>query len=299
MRRPGIGTVRPEAGNFVLGSARTVIWNLFLIGVGSILVAIAINGVLIPHHFLSGGLAGVVLGINYMFPQIPVSVCYFALNIPIFIAGWKFVGKRFFWYSVIGMLALTAALEWVQITLPVHDNILAAILGGIIMGVGSGGMLQSRGSGGGLDIVSVVLLNRFSIGVGNTYLGANIIILTIATFMVSLDATLYTLIYMFVGSKVIDLVLTGLSRRKVLLIISPEWKKISREILRKVNRGVTHLQGQGGYTGREEKVLYTVVTMRELSRVKNVIRQIDPNAFVVINNTQEVMGQRIGNQPHW
>ncbi|MFW5636298.1 MAG: YitT family protein, partial [Thermodesulfobacteriota bacterium] len=116
---------------------------------------------------------------------------------------------------------------------------------------------------------------------------------------VSLEAALYTLIYMYVSSQMIEIILTGLSQRKVVLVISQNWKEISDQILHRINRGVTLLHGQGGYSGKEEKILYTVITMRELPRVKDLIRSIDPNAFVVIYNTMEVMGQRIGNQPHW
>lgn len=97
----------------------------------------------------------------------------------------------------------------------------------------------------------------------------------------------------------INLVVTGLSQRKAVYIISPHWEEISREIQEKVNRGVTILGGRGGYTGREQQILYTVVTFRELVRLKRMISGIDSNAFVVVTDTLEVMGQRIGNQPQW
>ncbi len=276
-----------------------ILRNLFLLFTGGVLIAIAVNGILIPQQFLSGGLVGLVLCLKHFLPEIPVAGTYLAMNIPIFIMGWKFVGKRFFCYSIVGMSILTATFEWVQIVLPIHDKILSAILAGIFMGGGSGVVLRSKGSGGGTDILSVILLNRFSIKIGSTFLAFNVVILLIAALTVSLDAALYTLIYMYVTSQVVEIVLTGLSQRKVVLIISPHWEEISRQILFKINRGVTRIPGEGGYTGKEEKILYTVVTMREVPRVKEMIRNIDPNAFVVIYNTMEVMGWRIGNQPHW
>lgn len=283
----------------VFGSLKDFAWNLLLIVVGSCISALAINGILLPQKFLSGGLTGIVLGIKFLFPAASVSVLYFALNIPIFMLGSKMVGRRFFWYSVIGVVVLSVALYFIKIELPVQDKILAAILAGIIVGVGAGIVLRSRGSGGGLDVLSVILLNKFSLRIGNTFLGVNIVILMVAAILVSLDAALYTLIYMYVSSQIIEIILTGLSQRKVVLVISQNWKDISDQILHRINRGVTLLHGQGGYSGKEEKILYTVITMRELPRVKGIIRSIDPNAFVVIYNTMEVMGQRIGNQPHW
>ncbi|MFP4348094.1 MAG: YitT family protein [Thermodesulfobacteriota bacterium] len=283
----------------VFGSLKEFSWNMLLIIVGSCISALAINGILLPQKFLSGGLTGIVLGIKFLFPAASVSVLYFVLNIPIFMLGSKMVGRRFFWYSVIGVVVLSAALYFIKIELPVQDKILAAILAGIIVGVGAGIVLRSRGSGGGLDVLSVILLNKFSLRIGNTFLGVNIVILSVAAILVSLDAALYTLIYMYVSSQMIEIILTGLSQRKVVLVISQNWKEISDQILHRINRGVTLLHGQGGYSGKEEKILYTVITMRELPRVKDLIRSIDPNAFVVIYNTMEVMGQRIGNQPHW
>lgn len=283
----------------VFGSFKEICWNMLLIVVGSCVSALAINGILLPQKFMSGGLTGIVLGIKFLIPSTSVSVLYFVLNIPIFMLGSKFVGRRFFWHSVIGVLVLTVALYYIKVQLPVQDKILAAILAGIIVGAGAGIVLRSRGSGGGLDVLSVILLNKFSLRIGNTYLGVNVVILSVAAILVSLDAALYTLIYMYVSSQVIEIILTGLSQRKVVLVISPQWKEISEQILHRINRGITHIHGQGGYSGKEEKILYAVVTMRELPRVKEIIKSIDPNAFVVIYNTLEVMGQRIGNQPHW
>ena len=97
----------------------------------------------------------------------------------------------------------------------------------------------------------------------------------------------------------LDLVITGLSKRKAVLIISDQWAKISEEILHRMNRGVTFLHGQGGYSGKAEKILYAIVSMRELHRIKRIAQDIDPNSFVVVQDTLEVMGHGIGNQPHW
>jgi uncharacterized membrane-anchored protein YitT (DUF2179 family) len=197
------------------------------------------------------------------------------------------------------MIIFSGALEVIKVTLPLHDKLLSALLGGIITGAGAGIILRSRGSAGGADILSVILLKRFSIRLGSTILAFNSIILATAAFLFSLEKALYTLVYLFVSSYVINLVVTGLSQRKAAHIISPQWDKISREIMEEIGRGVTITKGRGGYTGLEMQILYTVVNFRELSRVKQIIRRIDPDAFVVFTDTLEVMGHRIGNQPHW
>jgi uncharacterized membrane-anchored protein YitT (DUF2179 family) len=124
-------------------------------------------------------------------------------------------------------------------------------------------------------------------------------VLASAPVLFSLEAGLYTLIYIYVTSHMINLVVTGLSKRKAVFIISAKWEEISSKILKKIGRGLTVIHGQGGYTGNEEQILYTVISLRELSKLKDVIRQTDPSAFVVVQDTLEVMGRRIGNQPHW
>ena len=300
--KPGIPASEQESAltrKRGLGNFRDIIRNLSLIGVGSVLFAVAVNGILIPQKFLSGGITGLALIIHYVFPSLPVAGLYFLLNVPLFAIGWAFVGRRFFYYSVIGMLSLTAALAWVHVTLPIQDKILSALFAGVIAGIGGGVILKSRGSAGGTDILSVILLNRFSISIGKTFLVFNITVLASAPVLFSLEAGLYTLIYIYVTSHMINLVVTGLSKRKAVFIISADWEEISSKILKKIGRGLTVIHGQGGYTGKEEQILYTVISLRELNKVKDVIRQTDPKAFVVVQDTLEVMGHRIGNQPHW
>jgi uncharacterized membrane-anchored protein YitT (DUF2179 family) len=273
-------------------------WNLGLITLGSVICAIAVNGILIPHQFMSGGVTGLALVIHYLFPSAPVSMLYFLLNIPLFALGWIFVGRRFFFYSITGMVIFSGALEWIQVPVAVQDPIPSALLAGIITGAGSGIILRSIGSAGGTDILSVILLNRFSVRIGTTVLAFNSSVLIAAAIFSSLESALYTLIYLYVSSHILNLVVTGLSQRKAVFIISPRWEEISREILQKIGRGVTIIRGQGGYSRQEEQILYTIITFRELSQLKRMIRRIDPNAFLVVSNTLEVMGSRIRNQPN-
>jgi uncharacterized membrane-anchored protein YitT (DUF2179 family) len=278
---------------------KRIIWNLLLIAVGSFFSALAINGVLIPQKFLSAGFTGVALVINYQFPFLPVAWLYFLLNVPLFALGWKVVGRRFFLYSLAGMVIYSCAVGWVDLSLKVEDKILSALLAGILMGIGSGIILRSLGSAGGVDILSVVLRQRLSISLGSTSLAFNGIVLLGAAVLFSLEMALYTLVYIYVTSHVLNLVVTGLSQRKAVFIVSPRWKEISKGITEDLERGVTIFKGEGGFTGREENILYTVITFRELSKLKQMIRKLDPETFLVVTDTLEVMGHRIGNQPHW
>lgn len=273
--------------------------NMGLLILGSLLCALAINGILVPHRFVSGGVTGLALVIHYLFPFLSVALVYFLANVPLFIAGWFFISRRFFIYSTVGMFLFAGAIAWVDVDIPVQDKLLAAILAGLIQGAGSGIILKSMGSAGGTDILSVILLQRFSIRLGTTVLGFNILVLSAAALFFSLEDALYTLIYLYVSTKIVDLVVTGLSQRKAIFIISPQWEKISARILSEIHRGVTILRGQGAYSAREQQILYTVVTFQEVATLKQIVRREDPNAFVVVSETTEVMGHRIGNQPHW
>ena len=280
-------------------SPKQVTGDFLLIAVGCILCAIAINGILIPQHFATGGITGLALVIHRKIPSLNFGIIYFLINLPLFAFAWMAVGRRFFFYSLVGMAVLSLSVAIVNIPIHLEDKILNALWAGLISGAGVGITLRSSGSQGGIDILSVMLLKRFSIGIGNTILSVNCIVLLLVALAYSLETVLYTLIVIYVSTKVATIVITGFSQRKAVIIISPEWQKISREVLKDIRRGVTIIRGEGGYTGQEEKILYTVVTIREVGALKRLVQHIDPNAFVVISSTQEVMNYRIGNQPHW
>ena len=270
-----------------------------MISAGSIICALAIKGILLPKQFLAGGLTGLTLLVHYVLPSLPVGVIYFILNIPLFLIGWMFVGRRFFFYSIAGVCIFSALMLLPYPDLKIKDMILAALTAGIVTGLGSGIILRSLGSAGGLDILSVILYKKFSIRLGTTVMVFNALLMITAAFRIPLEMILYTLIYLYATSHFVNLVVTGLSQRRAIMIISSKWELISKEIMDHLQRGVTVVRGEGGYSGQELRILYSVIAFQELSRFKEVIRRVDPQAFVVVSETLEVMGKGIGNQPHW
>ena len=281
------------------GTASQIFLNGVLLVVGSIICAVAVNGILIPQNFLSSGFTGASLIIHYLVPTLSVGVIYLLLNIPVFIAGWSMVGKRFFFYSVAGTVIYSLALTVVRIDISIENKILSALLAGIIYGTGSGIILRSYGSAGGTDILAVILQKLMSIQVGTTSLAVNCLILVSASLLFSLEDALYTLAYIYVSAHFMNLVVVGLSKRKAVMIISDHWDNISREIMKKDRRGVTIIEGTGGYKKDDKRIIYSVVTFQDLPQLKKMISKIDPKAFVVVMDTLEVMGARMGNQPHW
>lgn len=281
-------------------SSRQVITDITLLCIGSTLCATATNGILIPNNFVTGGFTGIAMIIHKMMPAIDLGLIYLLLNVPLFALAWMTVGRRFFVFSIIGTLTLTSALFFVNfIHFNLADQMLNALLAGLLLGAGAGLCLRTAGSQGGMDILSVVLLKRFSISIGNTILTVNAIVLLIISVYYSIEALLHTMIVVYVTSKVVNIVVTGLSQRKSVFIISSKWEEINEEILKDIRRGVTIIKGEGGYMRNEEHILYAVITFTEIGQLKRLVRSIDPGAFVVISDTLEVMNYRIGNQPHW
>jgi len=277
-----------------------VIRDLLLLCVGSSLCATATNGILIPQDFATGGITGIALIIHKMMPSLNIGLIYLLLNVPLFVLAWMVVGRRFFFFSVIGTMTLTLALTFVNfIEFKLEDPILNALLAGLLLGSGAGLCLRSSGSQGGTDILSVMLLKRFSISIGTTILTVNAIVLLVISVYYSVEAVLRAMIVVYVTSKVINIVVTGLSQRKSVFIISSKWQDISDEILKDIRRGVTIVKGTGGYKRTEEHILYAVIAFTEIGELKRIVRRHDPAAFVVISDTLEVMNYRIGNQPHW
>lgn len=275
-------------------------FSLVLLAAGSLLTAVAVNGILLPRGFLSGGFTGLALLAHYLHPAWPVGALYLALNLPLYALGWRWVGRRFFLWSVAGAFILAAALQWVRPgDLGLNDRILAAILAGILVGAGTGLILRSLGSSGGTDILAVILFKSYGLKPGSTVLGFNSAVLMGAAYLISLEGALYTLVYLFVSAKITDLVVVGFSQRKAVFIISRQWRAIADGVLNRINRGATILAGEGAYSGHPERIVYTVVQFGELPRVKQLVRALDPDAFMVVTDTLEVMGHRIGNQPHW
>ena len=280
-------------------STHKLAYNLALITAGSVICAVAVNSILIPKQFLAGGITGLAILIHYGLPVIPLGVIYFLLNIPIFIFGWMFVGRRFFFYSVAGMLIYSLAVLIPIPEITITDPLLNALTAGIITGIGSGILLRSLGSAGGMDILAIIILKKYSVRLGTTSLVFNVILMLTAISRLPLEMILYTLIYIYVSAYFVNLVVTGLSQRKSVMIISSQWREISEQIMTKLDRGVTVIHGEGGYSKKQQKILYSIISFQELARFKELVRSVDADAFVVINNTLEVMGHGIGNQPHW
>jgi uncharacterized membrane-anchored protein YitT (DUF2179 family) len=260
---------------------------------GAFIIALAIQVILVPVHMLTGGLSGIAIILNFL-TGVDIWIWYIGLNIPIFIVGYKFISKRFALYSLLGMLALTFFLgickNW-QVDLGINDLMLAAILGGVVNGLGVGITLRSKGSTGGLDIIAVIISNFYGYNFGNIFFYAHFIILAVFLLTSNIELTLFSAVSIFISGKVVDKVQLGSNVSKSALIISTQCSDIAAEILGNLHRGCTYLAGRGAYTDESRDIIMVIVSRTQLPRLKEIVFQIDPNAFITINEANEVLGR--------
>lgn len=266
-------------------------WNLFLLTVGCGLFSFGIKAVAIPQAFISGGVFGTAILCNYLTGMGTASLWNLLLNVPIFAIGWFLVGRRFVLYSLYGLLVLSLGTEYITLTIPFSEPLLAAIAGGCLCGLGLGIVLHSQGCDGGLTIVSIALYQRYGVSIGQFNLCYNITLFVCAFSFYNPDHALYSLVMIFVYSRVMDYVSTIFNQRKLVLIISTRHDSIAKNVIASLHRGVTVIPGYGGYTGASRPVLMTVVQNFQIKMLEEIIMKHDPHAFVIIENTLNVLGR--------
>ena len=266
-------------------------WNLFLLTIGSLVLAIGIKAVAIPHGLITGGFSGLSLLIYYTFGELSPGLWYFVLNIPLFIAGWIFLSRRFFFYSLFGLVMVTLAIDLIPFVIPIQDRLLAALAAGALIGAGAGTYLHSFGSVGGSDVIAIILNRKFNVRIGRFYFYFNLVLFSFSFRFLDVDITLYSLILAFVVSQVADYFLSMFSQRKMVIIISDRSDIIAEAILKKLHRGSTFLFGRGAYTGRRKKVLLTVVNNYQIKRLEEAVFTVDADAFFITGSTFNVIGK--------
>lgn len=271
----------------------------FFIVLGAVISAAGIAFFLVPHNLLTGGVAGLSMLLSYLTP-VKTGVWILMLNIPLFILAWRKIDISFCIYSIIGTVALSAALSIfneIHNPLTISEPLLAALYGGIVNGGGVGIALRARGSQGGMDIVSVVARKRFSVSIGSINFYMNFLIVAVLALKFNIELGLLTIFSQFVSAKAVDRVVTGLNTAKNVTIVSDRAQEIADYILSKMDRGVTFLDGHGGFGGREKKVIWCVVTTSQLTRIKGAMKKIDPNAFMSIMDASEIVGKGFYKSP--
>jgi len=263
--------------------------------VGGIIYALGFALFLIPHHIVPGGITGISMILNILF-NTPVGIVSIILNIPVFIIGMKVLGISFGFLSAIEIIFTNLLIDFLTLSIkipsPTDNEILGAIYGGCLLGLGIGLILRGGGSTGGTDIIGRVF-NRFTnISVGMWIMIVDSVVITAAGVATnSFELVLLGYLSLFLFSKVVDLVLEGMDYARAVFIISEKSEKITEEVYKKMRRGVTVIDGYSPYTKEKRPVIMCVITKKETIDFKSLINKIDKDAFVILTDIFEVLGR--------
>ncbi|WP_110112375.1 YitT family protein [Bacillus sp. CGMCC 1.16541] len=269
--------------------------NILFILLGSAIFGFGLVNFNMQNNLAEGGFTGITLLLYFLY-EIDPSYTNLLLNIPLFFIGWKLLGRTSFYYTMIGVVSLSAFL-WIfqryPVDMPLKDDMtLAALFAGVFIGVGLGIIFRYGGTTGGVDIIARLVQKYVGWNMGKTMFLFDFVVITVSLiFYLTYTEAMYTLVAVFVAAKVIDFMQEGAYAAKGATIISSKNEEISQKIIEQMDRGVTVLKGQGSYSKQELNVLYCVVSKNEIFRLKQVITSIDPHAFVAVSDVHDVLGE--------
>ncbi len=272
------------------------ILDVVIIFIGCIIASLGVNIFLSHAQLLSGGATGIGLLLEYTL-NIPTGITIFLINIPLLLVSYKKLNKSFTIYTTIGMLCLSFSLMMTKplasyVSIDGLDILLYCIYGGVLCGIGYGLVFSRNGSTGGTDIITMLIRKKYSnFNIGTLSFSLNIIIILTGAYIFGLPQALYTFISLFIQSFVLDRMLLGFNSKKLLLILTKKEEDIINYVIQDLHRGVTSLVAEGEYTHDRKKMLYCIVTSRQMIELKNAVQSIDPSAFITIVDISEVRGK--------
>ena len=273
-----------------LSTIRTLIY----ITIGATVFGTGVQGFIVPHQLLSGGISGLSLIIYYITQGVlSLGTINFLLNIPVLYAAWRWLGRWHLGVTLFGTLFMSviinvlAPLSTLELT---HNPIIGGILGGLFSGLGLGIVYRGGGNTGGIDPIALIIRNRFGLQIGSILFGINMMILVAGAIVINIEAAATTLISTYLSAMVTNKVITGFNQRKAMFIISYKPVTICNLIIEKLGRGATILNGEGAYTHQPKQVIMVVVSLLQVARLKAAVEAEDPTAFMVITDAAEVIG---------
>lgn len=263
------------------------------ITLGALIVCLGFNLFIIPAHLLTGGISGIALIIYYL-TDLPVGMQNIVYNLPILYLAYKVFGRLYAWDTVVGTVVLSLMLDATHFLVDwniTQDGMLNAIFGGVMAGIGFGIIFRANANTGGLDVVGAVVKKFYSVDMGTVIFLMNFIIVMSSAWMFNIDEALYTLVSIYVTAELTNRVAAGLNREKSIFIVSPAAEQICQDIMENVHRGVTFLEGKGGFAQEHKDILFIVVRLTQVSRVKAIVDHYDRQAFMIVSDTSEVSGK--------
>jgi len=263
----------------------------FFVTFGAFVAAFAIEGFLIPNNIIDGGIVGISMMFSYI-TKFNLGVLLVLFNLPFLFLAFQKMGKTFVATILYGVTMLGIFVNLINFHVTESD-LLATVFGGIILGVGVGLILRNDGALDGTEILAIRLAKKFGFSVGEIIMFFNLFIYSAAGFLYGWDSAMYSILTYFIAFRVIDIVMEGLNSSKSIYIITNFSTEIGNAIMKELDISVTYMKGKGGYSGKEQNIIYCVVSRIEMTKIKNLIRENDPSAFYFIQDVHEVDGVRV------
>ena len=261
--------------------------------IGCFFYALGINLFFVPHNFIAGGFTGIAM-IAYYLAGFPIGVTNILLNIPILLLSLRYMGRFYTVTTIVGTAALSVIIDATSFLSSwegVKDPLIAAISGGVLLGVGCGILYRYNSNSGGLDVVGAIVKKYYNLEIGYVVFSLNCLIVAVSGLFFSIETTISTLVAMYINATVSGRIVIGFAQRKAAFIVSDKPYEMADAILRNIRHGATLLYGQGAYTGGDKKILFAIINLTQISRLKWIIRRVDPHAFLFIMNTTDVIGR--------
>jgi uncharacterized membrane-anchored protein YitT (DUF2179 family) len=273
--------------------------TMFPIGIGTAIYAFGLHYFIIPNQFMEGGITGVTLLLRYAFGIQP-SYSTLALNIPLFLIGWKMLGSKSMIYTIAGTLFLTLflwimeqiiGLGWVEPFRTESDPMLAALYAGITLGSGLGIVFRYGGTTGGSDIIARIGSRIWGWSMGRVILTIDVIVIGLSLIYIPQEKVLYTLVAVFITSRLIDFIQEGAYAARAFTIITNRGKQVAEAVTNSMERSATLMNATGAYSNAPKQIVYCVVYRTEMRQLSQIVRSIDPHAFIIISEVYDVLGE--------
>ena len=270
---------------------KQIVYSYLQILLGSLIGAAAYPSFLIPNNIAPGGLTGIATILNYLFLW-PVGTVSLLMNIPLFIIGYRSMGRVFAFRSLVATFLFSVLIDLLPIQPVSTDPLLGTLFGGVVLGIGLGMILRGGATTGGTDMIARMVHRKVPfITVGMFLFAIDCLVVLGAAVAIGTEQALYAFINIYVCSRVIDAVMMGFGGNKACFIMTSRWEEITRRLMNEVGRGVTHLEAKGAYTGRKQPVVLCVAARQEIMSVKRIVQEEDETAFMFISEAHEALGE--------
>ncbi len=269
------------------------LYRYVMIFIGSLIEGLGYSAFITPTKLLASGLSGIAVIVYYLL-SLPIGMQLIIYNIPIIYVAYRVFGKLYAFDTIVGTVLLSLSIDATTELLKgyqlIRDPLLGAVFGGVLVGIGCGIVFRANSNGGGFDVIGAIVKKYYSIDLGTVVFGFNFIIILIGIGLFNLSIGLYTLISMYIVGEVTNKVVAGFNRKKLIIIVSPYAELMAGSIMQYLGRGVTFVHGEGAYSHKDRKVIFVVVSLTQVSKIKLIVNAIDATAFMIITDTAEVTG---------